>query len=240
MFNTLYPRYPRATARFAGLAYLLIIICGIFAQLAVRSQLIEWGDAGTTADNIRQNPDLLGLGIMADFLVYLLDIFLAFAFYRLFAPVNHGLALLAAWLRIAMTAVLFFNLVNFAAPLALLDDTNLANQLADGQAEPLTLLFLNLHNSGFIIGLMIFGIYGLMLGYLVVRSTYVPALFGLGIIISGLSYLALGIIHFALPALDALGGPLLMSAALPEFAFTAWLLIIGVSRKKWDARTGAL
>ncbi|WP_300532336.1 DUF4386 domain-containing protein [Maricaulis sp.] len=239
MFKPLMPRHPRATARLAGLAYLLIIICAIFAQLAVRGSLIEWSDAGATAAAIRQNTGLLGLGIMADFVVYLLDLFLAYAFYRLFAPVDHGLALLAAWLRIAMTALLMVNLVNFAAPLMLLGDDPIAAQLAGENADQLALVFLGLHNSGFVIGLMMFGTYGLLLGYLVMRSGYIPALIGAGIMISGLSYLAMGVISFALPSLSMLNGALLASAALPEFIFTAWLLVFGLNRKKWEARTGS-
>jgi len=240
MFDTLLPRHPRATARLAGFSYLLIIICASFAQLAVRGTLIDWSDASATAAAIRQDTGLLGLGIMADFFVYLLDLFLAYAFYRLFAPVNHGLALLAAWLRVAMTALLMFNLVNFAAPLLLLGEDTIASQLAGPDAEQLALVFLGLHNAGFIFGLMMFGTYGLLLGYLVIRSGYVPALIGAGIMISGLSYIGIGVINFALPSLGNFSGLLLASAALPEFIFTAWLLIAGVSLKKWNNRIGAL
>lgn len=52
--------------------------------------------------------------------------------------------------------------------------------------------------------------------------------------LSGLSSIALGIIHFGLPHSGAIGGLLLLPAALPEFVFTGWLLAVGVNRSRWD------
>lgn len=238
MPDSLFPKNPKATARLAGLSYLIIIICGIFAQIAVRGTLVDSGDAATTAANIRANTTLLGIGVLADFVVYFLDLVLAVAFYRLFASVNQSLALFAAWLRIAMTALLFVNLINFAAPLILLGEGRFASQIGPEQAEILSLLFLQLHSTGFILGLMIFGVYGLMLGYLIIRSGFMPALIGASVMISGLSYFLMGIIDFVLPDYRPMINLLLISAALPEFIFTGWLLAIGLNREKWEARAG--
>lgn len=235
MTDSLLPRDPKATARLAGLSYLIIIICGIFAQIAVRGALIDGSDAAATAANIRENPTLLGIGVLADFIVYFLDLVLAVAFYRLFAKVNQSLALFAAWLRIAMTALLMVNLINFAAPLFLLGDSRLAGQIAPEQAEILSLLFLQLHSAGFVLGLMMFGVYGLMLGSLIIRSSFMPALIGALVIVSGASYFAMGVINFVLPEYRPMMDLLLISAALPEFVFTAWLLLVGLNRIKWEA-----
>lgn len=229
------PRHPVTLARLSGLAYLAIILCGLFAQLAVRGVLIDWQDAGATAGAIRDQNTLFRLGIMADLLVFGLDIVLAVTFYRLLSPVDRGLALFALSARLVMCAVMCANLLAMIAPLVLLGETPLAGQLDGPTAELAALAALELHSEGYVLGLMVFGLHGAALGVLLFRSGYFPAVLGLLVGVSGLSYLTLGIVHFALPALTGAGSLLLLTAALPEFAFTAWLLLAGLSRKKWDA-----
>lgn len=229
------PPNPVILARLSGLAYLVIILCGIFAQIAVRGVLIDWQDAGATASRIRDQDSLLRLGILADFIVFSLDIFLAVSFYRLFAPVDRGLALFALATRLVMSALMCMNLLAEIAPLVLLGETPIAAQLDGPAAETAALAALGLHNEGYILGLMLFGLHGAGLGVLLFRSGYFPAILGVLMGLSGLSYLALGIVHFGLPALSGIGGLLLLPAALPEFVFTGWLLVAGLNRRKWDA-----
>jgi hypothetical protein len=235
----LHPRHPVALARLSGLAYLAIIVCGIFAQIAVRSALIDWQDAGATADRIRDGEALFRIGILADFIVFGLDIVLAVSFYRLLAPVDRGLALFVLGARLVMSAVLCANLLCQIAALVLLGDTPVSAQLDPSSAEAAALAALSLHNEGYILGLMVFGLHCAGLGVLLFRSGYFPAFLGVLMGLSGLSYLAMGVVHFGLPALGGAGGILLLSAALPEFVFTAWLLFMGLNRRKWDAAIAA-
>jgi hypothetical protein len=39
-----------------------------------------------------------------------------------------------------------------------------------------------------------------------------------------------------MPTLSGVGGLLLLPAALPEFVFAGWLIVIGLNRKKWEAQ----
>ncbi len=232
------PRHPVTLARLSGLAYLAIILSGIFAQLVVRGSLIDWQDAGATAELIQSRNELFRLGLLADFLVLVLDIVLAVTFYRLLAPIDRGLALLALSIRLVMSGVLVTALVAQTAPLLLLGDGAISGQFEAGTADTLALTFLGLHNEGYILALMLFGLHGCALGILLARSGYFPRIIGLLMGLSGLSYLALGIVHFGLPALSGLGGLLLLPAALPEFVFAGWLLVVGLNRRRWEARTG--
>lgn len=231
------PRHPVALARLSGLAYLAIILCGIFAQMMVRGSLIDWQDAGATADLIQARNGLFRLGLLADFLVLVLDIVLAVTFYRLLAPVGRGLALLVLSVRLVMSGVLVTALLAQTAPLILLGDGAIAGQVESSGAGTLALTFLGLHNEGYILALMLFGLHGCGLGILLARSGYFPRFLGVLMGLSGLSYLALGIVHFGLPSLSGVGGLLLIPAALPEFVFTGWLLIVGLNRRRWEART---
>jgi len=229
------PENPVTLARLSGLAYLAIILCGIFAQIAVRGELIDWQAASATADRIREQTGLLRLGILADFTVLCLDVVLAVTFYRLLAPVDRGVALFALAIRLVMSGALAVALLAQIAPLLLLGDSPVAVQLDPIMAGQAALTLLALHNEGYILALMLFGLHCLCLGVLLFRAPFFPAILGLAMGVSGFSYLALGIVHFALPALDGVGGLLLLSAALPEFILAGWLLVVGLSRRKWEA-----
>lgn len=227
------PNNPVTLARLSGLAYLAIILCGIFAQIAVRGELIDWQDAGATADRIREQTGLLRLGILSDFTVLCLDVVLAVTFYRLLAPVDRGVALFALAIRLVMSAALAVALLAQIAPLLLLGDSPIATQLDPAMAGQIALTFLGLNNEGYILALMLFGLHCISLGVLLFRAPYFPHALGLLMGVSGISYLALGIVHFGLPELGGLGGLLLLPAALPEFILAGWLLIVGLDRRKW-------
>ena len=53
-------------ARVAGVAYLLVIVAGIFAEFVVRSRLIVHGDAAATAANITASESLFRFGVVGD------------------------------------------------------------------------------------------------------------------------------------------------------------------------------
>ena len=78
----------RNTARVAGVLYLIIIMCGIFAEFFVRSSLIVPGDATATANNIMASESLFRAGIVADLIMILCDVALALVFYVLLKPVS--------------------------------------------------------------------------------------------------------------------------------------------------------
>ena len=100
------------TARIAGILYLVIIfgsvIGGIATEMYMQAQL-----AGEAADATMLIPAGVYRGGFAVYLlVYLSDLATAAVLYILLRPVNRGLALLAAFFRLAEAVILGFNLLN--------------------------------------------------------------------------------------------------------------------------------
>ena len=54
------------TARTAGLLYLILAICGGFAQFASRQSLIAPGDAAATVSNIMASIGIFRLGVFSE------------------------------------------------------------------------------------------------------------------------------------------------------------------------------
>lgn len=227
-------------ARPAGLAYLVIIASGIFAEFFVRSNLIVWGDAATTAANITSSASLYRLGLASELVMLACDIFVALALYVVFRGVNQSVALLAAFFRLVHASIVGVNLLNTYIPLHLLGGADYLGAFAPAQLQAMVLVFLDAHSYGYAIGLVFFGLQCGVLAYLILRSGYVPKVLGVLLTFAAFGYLA-----------DSFGRTLLASYAdyetvfsivvfapafLGELSFALWLLIRGVDVAGVEAR----
>ena len=81
--------------------------------------------------------------------------------------------------------------------------------------------------------LAFFGIYCLLIGYLVYKSTYLPRAIGVLLMFGGIGWLT-----FALPSLAAALSPYNFGPGiLAEGVLTLWLVIAGVNQQRWAAMT---
>lgn len=207
---------PDATVRVAGLLYLVIILCGLGAELALRGPLLAGGPEQIAAA-VEAAPGRFRLALLADLVMLAADIALALVFFALLRGVSASMALAAMVLRL-MQAVLI------GAALVLLSALPFA--LEAGEAQTAALLA-HLHANGYDVGLVLFGGNSLIMAWLLTRSGGVPRLIATGIGLSGLVYIAGGVARLAAPeALEVIQ----YAYALPilaESALCLWLLITG-------------
>ena len=226
-----------AWARTAGAGYLIIIIAGIFAEFFVRSSLIQPGDPGGTARAIAASETLFRTGVAAELVMLMADVTVAGALYVVLRDVDRGLALLAAFFRLAHAAVVGVNLLATYLPLMLVGEVGALSGLAPGTLDGLTLLALELHGYGYTVGLVFFGVHCLLLGHLVRRSRMFPPVLGVLLMIAGAGYLVDGFAQTLLTDYAAHEGTFLMVVFLPAFvgevSFCIWLLARGVG---WGGR----
>ncbi|MEJ2382631.1 MAG: DUF4386 domain-containing protein [Gammaproteobacteria bacterium] len=230
---------PLAWARWAGLLYLAIITFGLFGELFVRSALIVHGDAAATAGNIANAPGLFRAGFLADSVMVLSDVALAVLLYILLRPVSRVVALMAMCFRLAQSAVLALNLLNYHAAGMLLDGSGHGAGFGTGQRDALAYFFLDLHTNGYDLGLLLFGIHCLLLGYLIYRAGYLPRLLGVLVSAAGFAYLIGGYTRFLFPDYVAAVSPVYIVAIVSEVSLCLWLLIKGVDMRQWERLTGS-
>jgi hypothetical protein len=83
--------------------------------------------------------------------------------------------------------------------------------------------------------LAFFGVYCLLIGYLIFRSTFLPRFLGVLMAIGGLGWLT-----FVSPALaDRLSPYNMFPGVIGETALTLWLLVLGVNVQRWSERARA-
>ena len=80
--------------------------------------------------------------------------------------------------------------------------------------------------------LWFFGPYCLLLGYLILRSTFLPRLIGVLMALAGLGWLA----YLSPPVQQHLGLVIDGLGVLAEASLMLWLLVVGVDKEKWVER----
>lgn len=219
---------PLASARLAGVLYLIIITFGIFAELVVRSRLIADGNAEQTAANILDSEWLFRMGLAADLVVFLSDVALAIVLYVLFRPVSTMVSLLAAAFRLTQTAIIGLNLLSMFAALLILKEADYLGAFSKTESEQLALLYLDLHAYGYTLGLTFFGVSTLAIAYLALQSRVVPKALAVLLGLAGLGYLADSAAFFLVPGYDGAVSPIFLAPALVgEVWFAFWLLFKG-------------
>jgi hypothetical protein len=230
---------PRLMARIAGAFYLITIITGLFAEVAVRGKLIVYGDAGATAHNILTAETFYRLGFAADMIGSVGYVVVTLLLYELLRPVSRSLSLLAAFFSLVGIAVGAVAALGHLAPLVLLQQPFMS-PFNNDQLHALALLALKLHARGYWIALVFFGCYEAVLGSLIFKSRFLPKALGVLVGLAGLAFLTNSFALFVAPAIgDAINPALLVVDGIGELALTLWLLIVGVDDQKWRVLASA-
>lgn len=231
---------PMVLARTAGLLYLVIFILAPFAEFFVREALIVAGDPATTAANIRASEGMFRAGFATDLVVFVIEVAQAAILYVLLAPVSRALALVMSFARLAQATILGLNLLNMYTGLQLLIAPEYGAAFAGGQVEALALVFLRAQSFGYELGLVFFALHLFALGYLVIRSGFLPGLLGVLLVVSGLGYVANSFAVFLAPGLaDTMATVVVVAALIGELPLTLWLLVKGVDAERWRERSMA-
>jgi len=228
---------PQRYARVGGLLYLIIIVAGASGELLIRGRLIVPRDAALTAHNIMAAPFLWRVGIAGDLVMHICDVGLMLVFYVLLRPVSRNIALLAVLFNLVQTGVLVANKMTLLLPLFLLGSGEYLRAFSPEQLQALAYVSLRVHDYGFGFGLIFFGMECIVVGWLIVRSQYLPRAIGFMMQLAGVCYLTNS---FALVLSPELASSLFPAILLPPFiaelSLALWLLLKGVDATKWAAR----
>jgi hypothetical protein len=234
MTNSNIKTSPQVYARVGGLAYLIIIITGALGELFVRGTLLVPGNATATSNNILNSTLLWRMGIAGDLIMHICDVILILCFYVLLKPVNKNLAMLAVLFNLVQTSVLVANKLNLFTPVFLLGSSDYQTAFTPDQLHALAYLSIKTHAYGFGVGLIFFGIECLILGYLIIKSDFLPGLLGIFMVVAGLCYIINNFLLVLAPDLSNL--LFMIPAFIAEFSLCLWLILKGVNVSKWKEK----
>ena len=222
-------------ARSVGSLYLLIAIIGGFSIGYLPTIILVEGDAAATAQNLIENAGLFKLGIGADVFVFIMELILTVMLYQMLKKVNKTISLIALFSRLAMGIIMGLNLLNYTMPLLLLSGSNYLNTFSLDELQSLSLLFLNIHQYGVYVWGLFFALHLVFLGYLIYKSTYVPKIMGMLMMVGSLGYFGESLMELTFSQSEIISTGIiitLIASVLGELSFAIWLLVTGENPKQ--------
>jgi len=225
---------PRPRARIIGAVYLLYFLTAIFGMFFLKG-LVVVGDAAATANNILAHQPLFRLGLATGLIATACYVAVTALFYNLFKPVNRSLSLLAAFFSLVGCAILAFASLLQLAPLVVLGGGQYLSVFKAEQLRALASLFLELYGQGVNICFVFFGVYCLLIGYLIFKSAFLPRILGVPLALAGLGWLT----FLSPPLANYLSPYIQIFGFLAELALMLWLLVMGVNVQQWKEQASA-
>src|SRR5256712_14023980 len=193
---------PKRLARIAGLLYLVVGVFGGFAVGYVSPMLYVPGDAAATAGNVLANAGLVRIGVIADLLQATVLVFLAMTLYLLLRHVNRNVATAMVILVAIATTIMCLDKVFQFAALRVAGDGAYAAAFGIAGSNALVLLLLDIHNYGYLIAQIFFGLWLVPLRYLPYTVKKVPPPLGGVLIAPRISHVLDLLVAFVSPELS--------------------------------------
>jgi hypothetical protein len=212
-------------ARTAGLLYLLYVVTSVVANQFGKFVFVE---APVTINQILTHATQFRIGFVINLFSVVLFLLAAWALYVLLKPVNNDLALLFLLFNVAGFAIWLFSSLCLFASLLILNGTEAIKAFQPDQLQALAVFFFGLYKTGVVIAQVPYGFWLFPLGYLVLKSNFLPKILGLLLIADGIGLFVYVCQRLILPDLAFIAYPCLVISFIAEVSLTLWLLIKGV------------
>ncbi len=217
-------------ARLAGLLWFMSAATGGWGLFYIRTYVIVPGDATATAGNLTASEFLFRAALVSNLFAQVFLFFLGISLFHIFKEVNRRLATVLLASAITTVGIAVVNTLNHFGALLALGQADFLKVFSNEQLNALAFFFLRLANS-YGQGLLeiFWAPFYFSLGLLIIRSRFLPKIFGILLMIMGAGF-ALNVLQkFLFPAfypaiftqLAMLGG------ALGGIPTIFWLLIRG-------------
>jgi len=211
-------------ALIAGFSILIIAFIAPLTELFVYPKLVNLSNAAETVRNITSNKMLFVSVIFGYLLTFSGDIVVSWALYIFLEPVNKSLSLLAAWFRLVFAIMALIALLNLVNIFRLLTDPEYLTLFGEKLVYAEVMLYLITFKSSYHFGILFFSVHLILLGYLVIKSDYIPKFMGLLLLVCGLGYLTDALKPFLFPDMNL---KFISITFFGELIFMLWLLIKG-------------
>jgi hypothetical protein len=216
---------PRSRARITGVIYLLFFLTAVLGAYFTPA----------TAKDILAHEAAFRLGWALTLISTACYVALMALFYQLFKYVSRSLALLAAFFGLVGCVLTAIQSLFQLAPLVVFGHSQYLSVFTVKQLQALAQLLLDLNAQAGYIALVFFGVFQLLIGSLIFRSTFLPRILGALIALGGLGWLT----FLSPPLATSLLTYLMVLGILAEVPLMLWLLVMGVNAERWNEQARA-
>src|SRR5258708_5455075 len=178
----------KRAARIIGGVYLLFFLTSILSDSLIKGLIVP-SDAATTAARILAHEARFRLGVATGLIETAFYIALTALFYELFRPVSRSVSIVAAFFGLVGCALQAGGSVFQVFSLRALDSGVHAAHLTAEQVPGLALLSLQLNDQARNVALVFFWAYCLLMGWLILGSTFLPRALGVLRVLAGIGWL---------------------------------------------------
>jgi hypothetical protein len=212
-------------ARAAGLFYLLYVITSFVANLFGNFVFVE---APVTVNHIMTHALEFRTGFVINLFSVVFFLLAAWALYVLLKPVNNDLALLFLLFNVAGFAVWLFSSLCLFGSLLILNGAEAVKAFQPDQLNALAVVFFGFYKTAAFIAQVPYGVWLFPLGYLVIKSGFVPKVLGMLLIADGICQFIYVCQRLVLPDLAVIAYPCLVISFIAEVSLAFWLSIKAV------------
>ncbi len=215
---------PRSRARITGAVYLLFFFTAILGAVVMPA----------TAKDILAHEPAFRFGYALTLISTACYVAVAALFYQLFKPVSRSIAFLAAFFGLVGCAITAVQSIFQLAPFVVLGGSYSSSFTVD-QLRALAQMLLDMSAQAGNVALVFFGLFQLLIGYLIFRSTFLPRVLGALMALGGLGWLTFlspPLANHLLTVLEPIG-------ILAEGPLMLWLLVFGVNSQRWSEKVSA-
>ena len=223
---------PRFMGRMVFAGYLVLVLAA-FDLFYVLKKMVVRDDAVATANNILAHQGLFLAGFAVALLGAAAYLVVTAFLYRLFEPVERTLSLTAALFSMTGCVIQAVALTLHLVPLVVLGDQAYLSAMPLAERQALALMSMLTYAKAYNISLVFFAFYMVQLGYLTIRSTFLPRWLG------WLMFLAAGWLVFLYPPLAQATFRYVVFSSIGELLLVLWLGIKGVDEKRWHEMAAA-
>jgi hypothetical protein len=212
-------------ARTAGLLYLLYVVTSFVANLFGKFVFVE---APVTVNHILTHALEFRIGFVINLFSVVLFLLAAWALYALLKPANKDLALLFLLFNAAGFAVWLFSSICLFGSLLILNGAEAIQAFRPDQLNALAVFFFGFYKTGVFVAQVPYGVWLFPLGYLVLKSGFLPKVIGMLLIADGICQFVYVCQRLILPDLAVIAYPCLVISFIAEVSLALWLSIKAV------------
>ena len=186
----------RQAALVAGIAYVTNPVT--WAEFYAMPRLVA-DDPTRTLANLQAHQHLFGAVVLVYFITLLGDVVVAWGLYVLLEPVNRALALLMAWLQLVYAAMVLASVGALAVVYRLLFVPEYTRLDWAGTLPAQVRMLIGTYRATWDLGLVLFGLHLVLLGWLFVRSGYLARWLGWLLIADGCAWVIIELGMYVAP-----------------------------------------
>ncbi|MBN8651472.1 MAG: DUF4386 domain-containing protein [Cytophagales bacterium] len=182
-----------------GVLYLILIACGVYAEIFVLSELVVGNDPTATANNILSRETLYRTGVFAHIVTLLCSSLLLGILFKIFKSTSEYLVLTLLVFNIVTVAIEGVSILYELETLSILKSKMLASLFSPDQINALAYLPLKMQSTTYDLALLFFGVACCLISILILKSELFFRWVGLLMFAAGVCYITNSVAYFISP-----------------------------------------